>query len=67
MAKPLRSCTPIPIELIEELWITQDEEGHYLLGPPNVTFRSTGKGAPGVVTGVRRVIPSGTRIAIVLP
>jgi hypothetical protein len=67
VAKLLRSGTPIPIELTEELWITQDEEGHYLLGRPDVTFARTGKGAAGLVKGIQKVIAPGTQIMVILP
>lgn len=67
MAKLLRPNTPIPIEVVEEMWITLDEDGNYLLGLPTAVISGTGKGAPGAVTGIQKIIAPGTRIAIILP
>lgn len=66
--KPLRSTTPIPVELLDELWITQDDEtGHWLLGRPLVVDRKTGVGKPGLMKAVVKVLKAGTTISIILP
>lgn len=66
MPKPLRSGTPIPIEVTDELWILEDGDGYFLVRPC-VIVQGTGKGAPGLVKNVKKVIAPGTQISVVLP
>lgn len=61
MGRILRSATPIPIILLEEMWIAEDKEGHYSLVPMNSIFMKD--------TSLEFVkkIPLGAHIAIILP
>jgi hypothetical protein len=65
--KPLRSTTPIPIEIVDELWITASVTGEWLLSLPFAVNHETGVGTPGLMLEAPKVLRPGTRIAIILP
>jgi hypothetical protein len=58
--KPLRPTTPIPVEIVDELWITASVTGEWLLSNPLVVNRTTGIGAPGLLEGQAKVLRPGT-------
>lgn len=49
----------------EELWVSQDDEGHLVLHSPTVKDRATGKGQPGLLVPKPYVLKPGTTVRLV--